>query len=152
VIIDEVHATWPSKRGDLLSLGLARLPQFAPNLRSAGLSAPADDPDVIRRRRAPPPPVSVQEVIRRWLTPTTEDAVDLVRGAPGAPPVVDVLLSEGGVPWAGHTAHHAMPEVYEAIKRARIALVFVNTRFQAEFAFQELWRLNDDNLPIALHH
>ena len=35
---------------------------------------------------------------------------------------------------------------------ARTALVFVNTRFQAEFAFQELWRLNEDNLPIALHH
>ena len=30
--------------------------------------------------------------------------------------------------------------------------MFVNTRLQAEFAFQELWRLNDDNLPIALHH
>src|SRR5580704_13115263 len=136
VIIDEVHATWPSKRGDLLSLGLARLQQFAPNLRRVGLSATVDDPGVIRR----------------WLTPTTEDDVDLVRGLPGAPPVVDVLLSEGGVPWAGHTARHAMPEVYEAIRKARIALVFVNTRFQAEFAFQELWRLNDDNLPIALHH
>ncbi len=136
VIIDEVHATWPSKRGDLLSLGLARLQQFAPGLRRVGLSATVDDPDVIRR----------------WLTPTTEHDVDLVRGAAGAPPVVDVLLSEGGVPWAGHTARHAMPEVYEAIKQARIALIFVNTRFQAEFAFQELWRLNEDNLPIALHH
>jgi len=136
VIIDEVHATWPSKRGDLLALGLARLQQFAPGLRRVGLSATVDDPDVIRR----------------WLTPTTADAVDLVRGAPGAPPVVDLLLSEGRVPWSGHTAQHAMPEVYEAIRKARIALVFVNTRFQAEFAFQELWRLNDDNLPIALHH
>jgi ATP-dependent Lhr-like helicase len=136
VIIDEVHATWPSKRGDLLSLGLARLQQFAPNLRRVGLSATVDDPDVIRR----------------WLTPTAQDDVDLVRGAPGAAPVVDVLLSEGQVPWAGHTAHHAMPEVYQAIKQARIALVFVNTRFQAEYAFQELWRLNEDNLPIALHH
>jgi ATP-dependent helicase Lhr and Lhr-like helicase len=136
VIIDEVHATWPSKRGDLLSLGLARLQQFAPRLRRVGLSATVDDPDVIRR----------------WLTPTTEHDVDLVRGAAGAPPVVDVLLSEGGVPWAGHTAQHAMPEVYEAIKAARIALIFVNTRFQAEFAFQELWKLNEDNLPIALHH
>jgi ATP-dependent Lhr-like helicase len=136
VIVDEVHAVWPSKRGDLLSLGLARLQEFAPRLRRVGLSATVDDPDVIRR----------------WLSPTREDAVDLVRGAPGAAPVVDVLLSEGQVPWAGHTAHHAMPEVYEAIRRARIALVFVNTRFQAEFAFQELWRLNDDNLPIALHH
>ena len=136
VIVDEVHATWPSKRGDLLALGLARLQQFAPNLRRVGLSATVEDPDVIRR----------------WLTPTVQEDVDLVRGAAGAPPVVDVLLSEGGVPWAGHTARHAMPEVYEAIKGARIALIFVNTRFQAEFAFQELWRLNDDNLPIALHH
>jgi ATP-dependent Lhr-like helicase len=136
VIIDEVHATWPSKRGDLLALGLARLQQFAPRFRRVGLSATVDDPDVIRR----------------WLTPTTQDDVDLVRGAAGAPPVVDILLSEGQVPWAGHTAQHAMPEVYEAIKRARIALVFVNTRFQAEFAFQELWRLNEDGLPIALHH
>jgi ATP-dependent Lhr-like helicase len=136
VIIDEVHATWPSKRGDLLALGLARLQRFAPRLRRVGLSATVDDPDVIRR----------------WLTPTTADDVDLVRGAAGAPPVVDLLLSEGQVPWAGHTAQHAMPEVYEAIKRARTALVFVNTRFQAEFAFQELWRLNEDSLPIALHH
>jgi ATP-dependent Lhr-like helicase len=30
--------------------------------------------------------------------------------------------------------------------------VFVNTRFQAEMAFQALWEINDDNLPIALHH
>ncbi|MGF1945462.1 helicase-related protein, partial [Enterococcus casseliflavus] len=34
----------------------------------------------------------------------------------------------------------------------RTALVFVNTRMQAELIFQELWKLNDDNLPIALHH
>ena len=32
------------------------------------------------------------------------------------------------------------------------ALVFVNTRIQAELIFQELWQINDDNLPIALHH
>jgi len=136
VIIDEVHATWPSKRGDLLSLGLARLQQFAPQMRRVGLSATVDDPDVIRR----------------WLTPSSQDDVDIVRGSAGAPPVVDLLLSHGQVPWAGHTAQHAMREVYEAIKRARIALIFVNTRFQAEFAFQELWRLNEDSLPIALHH
>jgi len=136
VIIDEVHAVWPSKRGDLLNVQLARLQTFAPSLRRVGLSATVEDPDLIRR----------------WLTPTEIADVDLVRGVGGAAPVVEVLLSEGQVPWAGHTAHHAMPEVYEAIKRARTALVFVNTRFQAEYAFQELWKLNDDNLPIALHH
>ncbi len=136
VIVDEVHSIWPSKRGDLLALDLARLQQFAPNMRRVGLSATVDDP----------------AVIQRWLARTPGAEVDLVLGAAGAPPVVDMLLSEGQVPWAGHTAHHAMAEVYEVIKRARIALVFVNTRFQAEFAFQELWRLNEDNLPIALHH
>ncbi len=136
VIIDEIHAIWPSKRGDLLALGLARLSVFAPACRRVGLSATVDDPDLIRR----------------WLSPGGVEEVDLVRGAPGAAPVVEVLLSEDRVPWAGHTARHAMPEVYEAIRGARTALIFVNTRFQAEFAFQELWRLNEDSLPIALHH
>ncbi|HEX4196015.1 MAG TPA: ligase-associated DNA damage response DEXH box helicase [Caulobacteraceae bacterium] len=136
VIIDEVHSVWPSKRGDLLALDLARLQQFAPAMRRVGLSATVDDP----------------AVIQRWMAPRPGAEVDLVLGAPGAPPVVDILLSGGEVPWAGHTAHHAMAEVYDVIRKARIALVFVNTRFQAEFAFQELWRLNEDNLPIALHH
>ena len=136
VIIDEVHAVWPSKRGDLLALALARLQTFAPGCRRVGLSATVDDPDIIRR----------------WLSPGAEEQVDLVRGLGGAAPVVEVLLSEGRVPWAGHTARHAMAEVYQAIKGARTALVFVNTRFQAEFAFQELWRLNEDGLAIALHH
>ena len=79
-------------------------------------------------------------------------SVDLVRGPAGAEPIVEVLLSEGKVPWAGHTAQHAMQEVYDVITKSKTALVFVNTRFQAEFAFQELWRLNEDALPIALHH
>jgi ATP-dependent Lhr-like helicase len=140
VIIDEIHAIHASKRGDLLALALARLQVFAPKMRRVGLSATVDDPDVIRR----------------WLAfangPEAYRSVDLVKGPKGAAPIVDMLLSEGRVPWAGHTAQHAMQEVYDTIKGARTALVFVNTRFQAEFAFQELWRLNEDSLPIALHH
>jgi ATP-dependent Lhr-like helicase len=136
VIIDEAHAIWPSKRGDLLALHLARLQLFAPNLRRVGLSATVDDPGLVRR----------------WLGPGGEDSVDLVLGSGGAQPVVEVLVSGGRVPWAGHTAEHAMAEVYEIIKGSKTALVFVNTRFQAEFAFQKLWELNDEGLPIALHH
>ena len=56
------------------------------------------------------------------------------------------------MPWAGHSARYAMPEIYEAIRRHKTTLLFVNTRSQAELLFQELWRINDDNLPIALHH
>jgi ATP-dependent Lhr-like helicase len=136
VIIDEAHAIWPSKRGDLLALHLARLQQFAPRMRRVGLSATVDDPGLVRR----------------WLGPGGEDNVDLVLGSGGAQPVVEVLVSDGRVPWAGHTAEHAMAEVYEIIKSSKTALIFVNTRFQAEFAFQRLWELNDEDLPIALHH
>jgi ATP-dependent Lhr-like helicase len=137
VVLDEIHTLHSSKRGDLLALDLARLQQLAPNMRRVGLSATVDDP----------------EIIKTWMGGRHGPAsIDLVRGPPGVDPVVDVLLSEGRVPWAGHTAQHAMAEVYDEIRRARTALVFVNTRFQAEFAFQELWRLNDDGLPIALHH
>ena len=139
VILDEIHTLHASKRGDLLALDLARVAQFAPNLRRVGLSATVDDP----------------EVIKAWMANHSRGgnaSIDLVRGPAGAEPIVEVLLSEGRVPWAGHTAQHAMQEVYDVIKRSRTALVFVNTRFQAEFAFQELWRLNEDSLPIALHH
>jgi len=183
VIIDEAHAIWPSKRGDLLALGLARLQQFAPNMRRVGLSATVDDPDLVRRwlgwnkpppvgeviaqrseggvlgseivdpatgQPLPPPSASPTPPPQGEVPPTHQ--VDLVLGQGGAQPIVEVLVSGGRVPWAGHTAEHAMAEIYEIIKGAKTALVFVNTRFQAEFAFQELWKLNDDGLAIALHH
>ncbi|MEY4555877.1 MAG: hypothetical protein RL093_996, partial [Pseudomonadota bacterium] len=141
VVLDEVHAIWSGKRGDLLSLGLGRLQQFAPGMRRVALSATVDDP----------------EMIAEWLAPGPSPArgegkVQIVRGDPGAPPVVDVLISEGHVPWAGHTGQHAIPEVYEALKRSGMTLIFVNTRWQAEFVFQSLWAINEDDLPIALHH
>ncbi|MBL8772957.1 MAG: ligase-associated DNA damage response DEXH box helicase [Phenylobacterium sp.] len=142
VILDEIHTLHSSKRGDLLALDLARLQALAPNMRRVGLSATIDDPEVIKAWMAS----------HRAAPGAGAEAITLVRGPPGAEPVVDVLLSEGRVPWSGHTAQHAMAEVYEQIRRARTALVFVNTRFQAEFAFQELWKLNEDALPIALHH
>lgn len=132
VVLDEVHAIWSGKRGDLLNLGLGRLQQFAPQMRRVALSATVDDP----------------QAIADWLAPDTQ----IVRGDPGAAPIVDVLISEGRVPWAGHTGQHALPEVYELIRKGGMTLVFVNTRWQAEFVFQQLWAINDDDLPIALHH
>ena len=39
VVLDEIHAIWSGKRGDLLSLGLGRLQQFAPGMRRVALSA-----------------------------------------------------------------------------------------------------------------
>jgi ATP-dependent Lhr-like helicase len=180
VIVDEIHAVHSSKRGDLLSLGLARLAHFAPRLRRIGLSATVDQPEMLAGwlsgAPSPSPRMRGEGGVRgsRAAAPGVEDAfneskptpspyplpleergggkVAIIRGEPGAAPVVDVLLSNNRVPWAGHTAQHAMAEVYDVIAGAKMALVFVNTRWQAEFAFQELWRLNDAALPIALHH
>lgn len=137
IVVDEVHAIWSGKRGDLLNLGLARLAQFAPMARRVGLSATVQDPDAIRR----------------WLSARPEQPADLVLGDPGAPAIVEVMAQTGRtIPWSGWTAAHAMGNVYERIKGARLSLVFVNTRFQAEMAFQLLWEINEDGLPIALHH
>ena len=181
IVLDEVHAIWSGKRGDLLNLGLARLQSFAPAMRRVALSATIDDPQLIADWLVPhsktlpleggglggggvtdpstsnkaasgptsgtvPPPPSPA------LPPSKGKGVLIVKGDPGAPPVVDVLVSEGHVPWAGHTGQHAIPEVYDAIKRAGMTLIFVNTRWQSEFVFQKLWEINDDNLPIGLHH
>lgn len=142
VVLDEVHAIWSGKRGDLLSLALGRLQAFAPEMRRVALSATVEDPAMIAGWLRPGVP-----------SPTRgEGNVRIVRGDPGSPPIIDVLVSQGHVPWAGHTGQHAMPEVYQAIAAARLTLVFVNTRWQAEFVFQQLWAINDANLPIALHH
>ncbi|MBI1250266.1 MAG: ligase-associated DNA damage response DEXH box helicase [Alphaproteobacteria bacterium] len=132
IIIDEIHALAPTKRGDLLALALARIARWSEEHVRIGLSATVAEP----------------LALARWLAP---DAV-IVRGAAGAAPVVDVLDTDARIPWSGHTGRHVMGDVYAAIKRARLALVFVNTRAQAEMTFQELWRVNDDNLAIALHH
>ena len=56
------------------------------------------------------------------------------------------------LPWAGHSARHAFPQIYELIKQHKMTLVFVNTRSQAEMIFHALWHINDDRLAIALHH
>jgi len=138
VVLDELHSLVISKRGHLLALGLARLRQLAPNLQTVGLSATVADPDELRRWLVPQnPPGGLSELIT-------------VEG--GAKPHITILDSEERVPWAGHSARYAIPDVYDAIRKHKTTLLFVNTRSQAEMLFQELWRVNEDSLPIALHH
>ena len=77
---------------------------------------------------------------------------DLVSVSGGARPDIAILDSEERVPWSGHSARYALADIYAAIARHKMALLFVNTRSQAELIFAELWRINRDALPIALHH
>jgi ATP-dependent helicase Lhr and Lhr-like helicase len=140
VILDELHALVLSKRGDLLSLGLARLFRLAPNLTSIGLSATVAEPAELARFMVP----------QRDGLPSAR--ADLIIAEGGAAPHVTMLDTRERLPWAGHSARHALAEIYQLIAAHRTTLVFVNTRSQAEAIFQQLWHINDDNLAIALHH
>jgi len=135
LIVDELHALAGTKRGDLLALGLARLRRLAPSARRVGLSATAPWPDELAA----------------WLG-SGGVAVERIEGRAGAKPEVASLDAREPLPWSGHMAVHALGEVYAAIARHRTTIVFVNTRAQAEIVFQELWRMNDANLAITLHH
>ena len=53
VILDELHSLVLSKRGDLLSLGLARLFRLTPHLASIGLSATVAEPTELARFMVP---------------------------------------------------------------------------------------------------
>jgi len=139
IVLDELHALVTSKRGDLLSLALARLWRLAPDLRAIGLSATVAEPKQLARFLAP------QRL-------NEGQAADIVIAGGAAPPIVEMLDTRERLPWAGHTARHALGEIYELIKANKTTLVFVNTRSQAEMLFQDLWRMNDDGLAIALHH
>ena len=135
VIIDEIHAIAPSKRGDLLNLGLATLSKWAPACRFIGLSATVHEP----------------AVLQSWLS-VRDDAPHLIIAEGGVHADVDILISDERIPWSGHSGRFAVGEVYEQIKAAQMSLIFVNTRSQAEVLFQELWTANEDGLAIALHH
>jgi ATP-dependent Lhr-like helicase len=139
VVLDELHALVTSKRGDLLSLGLARLWKLAPDMRVIGLSATVAEPESLARFLVPQP---VGESV----------SADIVVAGGAAEPVVEMLDTKERLPWAGHSARHALGEIYDLIKANKTTLVFVNTRSQAEMLFQDLWRMNDDGLAIALHH
>lgn len=133
VIIDELHAFLHSKRADLLSLNLERLSQFAPDIQRIGLSATLDD----------------KETAATWLCRKNPQIITVPQITK---PHVEILQSDERIPWSGHSAKYAVPQIYEKIKDANMAVVFVNTRAQAEYMFQNLWAINDNNLKIGLHH
>ncbi|WBU64975.1 ligase-associated DNA damage response DEXH box helicase [Paracoccus aerodenitrificans] len=131
VVIDEIHALAESKRGDQLMLGLARLRSLAPQLTVSALSATVEAP----------------RALAEYL-----GGARIVLADPGPPPDIAMLHTTRPPPWSGGGGGYAARDVMAAIEEARLTLVFINTRAQAELFFQSLWAVNDNNLPIGLHH
>ena len=138
IVVDEIHAFATGKRGDLLALAMARLQSIAPGLRRVGLSATVAD----------------IEAYQGWLAAYGDvETVRVVRGDPGAEPVISIMLPEDErIPWYGHSGRWAAARVMNEIERHRTTLVFCNTRSLAELTFQDLWAVNDSALPIGIHH
>ena len=139
VVVDEIHAFATGKRGDLLSLSLSRLQAIQPELRRVGLSATVADP----------------EAFQGWLAPHGDaETVDAgARAIPGAEAEISIMLPEDEkIPWSGHSGRWAAQNVMREIERHKTTLVFCNTRSLAELIFQDLWAVNDENLPIGIHH
>jgi len=137
IVVDEVHAFATGKRGDLLSLCMARLQRISPGLRRVALSATVADADGYRA----------------WLAPDGDiDQVAMVQGEPGADPDIAILLPEGRVPWSGHSGRYAAEQVMAEIETHKTSIIFCNTRSLAELIFQDLWKVNTLSLPIGVHH
>ena len=134
VVVDEIHALAGTKRGDQLALCLARLATLAPTARRTGLSATVAYKDAIQAYVGCGGPVRLVEV------------------AEGEPPELEIRLSEDRVPWSGRMGLASAAVILDRIRAAGMTIVFVNTRAQGELLFQALWKLNEETLPIALHH
>jgi ATP-dependent Lhr-like helicase len=143
VILDELHSLVTSKRGDLLSLGLARLYRMAPALTAVGLSATVREPDDLRRYLVPQPP---SEKAR-----SGERLADLVVVQGGARPDIHMLEIEEHLPLAGHTAALSMPAITTsspAPPHARVRQHAAAGRVHPSSVVAPQRR----RPPIALHH
>nr|WP_154335571.1 ligase-associated DNA damage response DEXH box helicase [Paracoccus sp. S-4012] len=131
VILDELHALAESKRGDQLMLGLARLRSLSPGLTATGLSATVEDPAALARFMG---------------------GAEVLLADPGPDPDIGMLGTTAPAPWSGGNGHYSVPDVLDAVRGAQTTIIFINTRAQAELYFQRLWAVNDENLPIGIHH
>ena len=137
-IVDEIHSIAGTKRGDLLSLGITKLSNISKKMCKIGLSATVQKP----------------ETVMNWLNGKNVKKLNtlILEIENNNPPEIIIPNIKNRIPWSGHSGTYAIKKILELISRHKTSIVFVNTRAQAEVLFQELWRINENKLKIALHH
>ena len=137
LIIDEIHSIVDNKRGDLLSLGISRLCQINKNIKKIGLSATVSDP----------------KLILNWLkSGDNSSQAYIIKKEKKLANEIKIISTKKKIPWSGHSGVYALSEILNIISKNKTTIVFVNTRAQSELLFQEIWKINENNLSIALHH
>ncbi|HYH44304.1 MAG TPA: ligase-associated DNA damage response DEXH box helicase [Thermoanaerobaculia bacterium] len=140
VVVDEWHELLGSKRGVQAELALARLRGWNPALRTWGLSATLGN---------------LETALAALVGVDGAISAKLVQGAASKVVTVDSLLPEEveRFPWAGHLGLRLLPQVIAAVEEAQSALVFTNTRAQAEIWFQAILEARPDWAGVlTLHH
>jgi ATP-dependent Lhr-like helicase len=141
VVVDEWHELMGNKRGVQVQLALARLRHWHPKIVIWGLSATLGN---------------VSEAMATLLGEALAKTSRLVAGQLPKTLLVDTLLpvAAGRFPWAGHLGLTMLPQVAHEIEHTKgAALVFLNTRSQAERWYQALLEIRPDWAGlIALHH
>lgn len=139
VIVDEWHELLATKRGVQVELGLARLRRFRPGLRTWGVSATLGN---------------LEEALAT-LVGTPGGRGRLVRGVVPKELRIEAVIpaTMERFPWAGHLGVRLLEQVIAEVEAATTALVFTNTRSQAEIWYQALLAARPDWAGLlALHH
>ena len=181
VVVDEWHELLGNKRGVQTELCLARLRRLCPGLRTWGLSATlgnldvalatllgqedelsadwADSADLRDKESSQAIRVRHSENASSESAQSAQSADHssgiLVQGHMPKEIVIDTLIPERveRFPWAGHMGLKMLPAVAAAVEEGRSALVFTNTRNQAETWYQALLAERPEWAgEIALHH
>ena len=151
VVVDEWHELIANKRGVQVQLALARLKRWNPSLVVWGLSATLGN---------------VDEALATLCGKGGAGGVGSEGPGGDAGPLrvqgrvekalrIDTLLPQdpGHFSWGGHLGAQMLQPVVDEIEASRTALVFTNTRSQAEIWYQLLLQARPDWAGIvALHH
>jgi ATP-dependent Lhr-like helicase len=136
IVVDEWHDLMATKRGVQMSLCLQRLLRLSNKTTITGISATLKDPQMALDVLLPRGETGrlTQAHIDRTVTLTITESSDDAR-----------------LPWAGHLGLSLLKPVSQTLTKGKTALLFTNTRNQAEQWFQALSIVRMD-LSIALHH
>lgn len=141
VVVDEWHELIGTKRGVQTELGLSRLRQWAPDVRTWGISATIADLNSATMTLMGPQPA--------------ETSIETIEG-PESPEIeIHSLIPETAerFPWAGHLGTQLVGQVADQIAQRNTSLVFTNTRSQAEQWYQHLLGERPEWAgQIAVHH
>jgi len=139
VVVDEWHELLQSKRGVQTELGVARVKRFAPDARIWGLSATLGN-----------------MALARDILLGSEDAPGrIIGGSEEKELQIDTLRPEDitRFTWAGHLGLSMLERVLQELETVESALLFTNTRSQAEQWYHAMTHARPGWIgTIALHH